>query len=630
MQSLKEPQIYINETLAGSINLCIPSSNIKIFLPSLISKYESKVRSLYLEETGNFYDALFKDPRLSNKFQLHSGFNILWTNSIFEKSILKNPNLFNYVKAHVILSYLQDKNLHSVKVALNDKALQFHLIKLMKANNIEVLNNQFSFLFYKNFYFLKKILNIILIPLQGFFTLLKFIWLRRALLFVKPPTRILENNDARLCFFSYVSNFEHDLIEKNILSSNFWPPTEAFLKEDQGAVYFNWYTNNTSNFSPSKVNTLYDSTLGSTNHQFILIDTYLNLRVVSRSIASYLKEIYAVKLFYPRLRNFFFRKNKFSFLTILEDDFLESAHGKYASLSIIEHFIIQELFKNFKPDDSSITPLGALYICENQAWEKSINYFYRKKFINKIIGVVNNTYSLLDLRHAFEKRDSKTGFLPSIQDQVLPTHFAVQSNSQKNNYLRSFDASKIYELEAHRYNYLLNATLKKSTTLNPDNAKILIIGDYLSSVNKEMISNTIKAVNQLNVNPKIYFKSHPSARNFMSVNKEINCLPPNQDLKNLVTDFEILISSGASSSSLDINFLHDRCIVWFGESYPNLSALEECSNINIAFSDREIRDILELFFTSSIPNNDKIEEKAFNLMFLNTHFPRWRELILRL
>jgi surface carbohydrate biosynthesis protein (TIGR04326 family) len=614
-QSINEAIIHSADSELSKIIIC--STGEEIYLSSIIKKYEKKVKNVINQELDFIFLEILKHNKFLKCFQLCPDFNFLWVGSLFENSALKTPSLYTYIKAYAVYLYLVDKKISTVSFSIDDRIFQSHLTKILHSNNILIKYMNKNKYFLDNKYM--KPLMFLSYPIKGILTLVKYIWKRRHWFFKKSDIKNLQLTNSYI-YFSYSSLFDNHNLENKGFSS-FWPNHHHVATLDSASIYFNWYTGSSPKSSLDELSREYNA-ISSDKKKFLLIDTLINARVLFNVLKGYLLAIVGTIFFYPSSLKTSLKEKKFHMLETLEHEFLESIFGKYAVIYLFEFYLFSELFLAMSNENRS-EPLAALHHCENQSWEKSLNFLWRKNYNKQIVGVINNAFSILDLRHSF---DGEGAYLKNQSDLFFPMIFASQEKDQTKNYESIFGPNKVRKIESKRYNYLLNKSYQPLKKLDTDSFKILIFGDYLQSINMKLVNTVTSALKMVSLEPQIFFKSHPSNYD-IKVRKKFNLydhgvIHPGSSLQ----DYDIVISSLSSGASIDINFLHPNAIALSSENFPNIDSLYSSKNIKISHSAEDLAGLMKNSFSSNLIYNTGNYKNPSELFYLDDNFSKWKML----
>lgn len=612
--------LTIRSLSRGSIILENNSTDEGILLSKIISKYEKEIRVKINKEADCIYNILSEEKRFIKHFDISPDYNFCWVGNLFEKSSLKTPYLFQLIQIYAILFYLEDENFENINIEINDKSLSQKLYEALKINNYtanQTVIRRFSSYIFKKILMFSKIFYL---PIMGILSLTKFCWKRRKLFFVKSSLSPAELND-RFLYFSHTSNFDNSkLFSTNF--SNFWPDNLNSQPHHKKAIYLNWYAETKSGLPPFQIHNLYINSF-SDKREFVLIDSFITVKVIFRVLKYFCIGLLGVKFFYPNhLHKKLFNQN-FLMLNVLETEFLESLNGKYAILYLLEFFITEEIFKYLDHLDDSY-PRRAFYLCENQSWEKALNFHWKQNFETNITGVINNIFASLDLRHSFTPNGE---YLKNNIDKLFPSNFAAHNVLQFKNYEKIFPQIKVNAVEAHRYNYLLSESIQPFEINNYLPLKILVLGDYSQTINVELINILKDSLANTTIKSMIYFRNHPlNSNNLGSIFSDVH-KSDDKNLRELINEFDIVFSSLSSGVSIDINFLHQLPIALFTQNHPNLGGLDENSNLNIVFSEDDLGELIQKFFSSKIIYNKKNKDDPSQFFYLDLNLSKWKALM---
>ncbi|MDC0394047.1 hypothetical protein OAM22_04535, partial [Candidatus Pelagibacter sp.] len=258
----------------------------------------------------------------------------------------------------------------------------------------------------------------------------------------------------------------------------------------------------------------------------------------------------------------------------------------FKSIDLFKNLYYYHLIKNFVLKRISQHD-KLFYLFENQPWERSLCFYYKKKFSKKkIIGISHTPIRFWDLRFFNSKKNNLGRYSPNIIS-------FVNSYSQKI-YKKDYKNQVFIKLEALRYNNL------KINFNNKKKEKILIIGDYLDSENLNMRSLIAKSTLK---NYDFLYLPHPSNKKI--IYKQFSFLKSKNELK--LQNISKVIIPHISTSIIEYILNYKDVLVILNDSMPNMSTLFMSS-----YNAKYIYDINDL--------NIKISEKKHNLPYKGSEF----------
>ena len=135
---------------------------------------------------------------------------------------------------------------------------------------------------------------------------------------------------------------------------------------------------------------------------------------------------------------------------------------------------------------------------------------------------------------------------------------------------------------------------------------ILIIGDYLESVNKNIENFSLRLLEE-NKKINIIAKPHPSKKFSSKFNDNLRIKITNENIHNLSMKTNFCICSNMTSASYDLLYLNFNLLVLLANDSINFSPLKNFKGINYAYDATNI-------------NTMKIKKNAKNLDFRKNAF----------
>jgi surface carbohydrate biosynthesis protein (TIGR04326 family) len=340
-----------------------------------------------------------------------------------------------------------------------------------------------------------------------------------------------------------------------------------------------------------------------------------------------IKNLFQLSLIYCRLG--MFRKalvaNGFPVWTwlILASDIKDSIYGRTAAQNLIWHGVLDAAIQKLPKQR-----LG-LYLCENQGWERSMIYLWKKYGHKKLIAVAHSTIRYWDLRYFEDPRifcDEARLSLP-IPDKLAvnsPYAFRAMSNA-------GYPISRLVEVEAQRYlNYSKNNSFECVTkTVNYEalniildsKMRLLVLGDIMNSSNLEMMGLLEKCAPFLNEKFTITVKPHPNCPiapgDYPSLFFQVNQSP----LSKFTEHYDIAFSANSTSAALDMLLFGTGVIVHLTPGEINLSPTRGMSQVRFVSSAEELLDSLTQMV--EIPLNIK----PLNYFYTGNQLMRWNALL---
>ena len=397
--------------------------------------------------------------------------------------------------------------------------------------------------------------------------------------------------------------------KSSISSSNenkYWLGLNKYLKSKN--IKSNWIhlSSINDNYVKSKrVNEKFKNEYNNSNknENHLLLNEFMSLKIVIKSLEIWIK---SVLQFIKHKKNIFVPKIAgFNVELLLKKDLQNSLIGS-SSISNITYFnLIEKVLKTLPKQELCFYPY------ENQSWEYSLLFNWKKLFGSKIIGNAHSSVRYWDLRYF----DHKKYFVKNL-NYSFPDLISVNSSIAKKHLIDSgTPVDKIIEVEALRYNYILDlGTLEK----NKNNKEILILGDYSKSITMElleMVYQTFKDVDDINFS----IKFHPLCILDLSKYEKINFKIINNPIYEIINSFQVCLSCAPTTAAIEFWEKNIKVITYV--SGINFSPILGCQNVCFVYNKKELYKSVLSNLKTSKPNSNN------NYFILNKEIPNWKKII---
>ncbi len=270
-------------------------------------------------------------------------------------------------------------------------------------------------------------------------------------------------------------------------------------------------------------------------------------------------------------------------------------HRNFLFFNIVIKLYYFYLFKNFFKKNHF--KKNCFFIHENQPWEKSLIYHWKKNQKEKIFGVINSSIRFWDLR--FEK------------SKISPHKLLVNGHDSYDKLLTlSYNESDLKIVETLRYENLINTSVTKSKSNN----EILVLLDYSNYSNKILVEilNNSNLINNFNVT----IKNHP----LNDFKKNINFKYSKFDDTKMIKDFDIVICTNRTTASVDYYLMGKSLSILLEPNFFNFSPLKGKNDCNFFKDYNQLDQILK-----NTSNNRKNNNS--NFFMIDPDYPKWKEIL---
>ena len=266
----------------------------------------------------------------------------------------------------------------------------------------------------------------------------------------------------------------------------------------------------------------------------------------------------------------------------MRDNWFNSFSGKTAVNSLFYKERFKSYFKNIP------TQKIGLYLYENQSWEYSLLFYWKKYGHGKIFAVQHSTIRYWDLRYTINNK--------YYLNNVFPEGILTNGKHAYSLFLENgFKDCSLYNVEALRYEYLSIPNSQVKSNYGYNKKKVLIIGDYLESETKKLLEIVLDSYSQSKKNMSLYIKFHPNCVFDVKRYREFNIIVEDQSFTSFKTSYDYAIATNMTSAAVDSYLLGIRTFIMQSRNNLNFSSL---------------RDFKEVIFFS---NSHELAEKLFNV-----------------
>ena len=571
-----------------------------ISLTTYLEDNAKYIRDLYFSKLNNFFSLKINSKKISDYFKINNNFNTWWMSLNVENSnFAKNPEINDMLRFVALEEIIKNANVKEIKFIGNNDEISSAVKKFCKNKKIN----------FSNFYKIKNkfFLNFIIFLknyIYGFLYLFVYSFKRLPLVLFQKNLRNKRLKD--IMFVSYFLNIEIDQQNKGKVKNNYWPNIDKILKKNN--YHSTWYYI----FIPSKkipnsidalkkINYLNNNNLNKDNH--VIIDGYINLPIIIKTLYQWFRINLKLIFIYKKIFNNMSAKEPF--ILLLKKSFTNYWFGPGSILNLL-YF---NLFKRICNNSFKI----AIYLMENQGWERALNFNWKTKCNNKIIGVPHTAIGFWDLR-----------FFNKIEKyQILePDIIAVNGNHSFNLLKTNPNYKKLIlnNVEALRY-----ANLQKIKPIIKTNRKIpnvVIVADVVAHETINMLDLIKKVSERYELNINYIFKPHPGSTVNINKYRNLNIEVTDKKIIDILKDTDIAFTSSMTSGAVEFYLAGIKVISLITMKNVNFSPLRDYKNVSFIRNSKDYVDAIN-------NHNPKIMKPVSVNNFFNfdTNLNRWDKLI---
>ncbi len=578
-----------------------------ISLSQFVESNAEAYRKLYLSWVYEFSYSLIDNIKICDYLILGQEFKYWSLTSIAQKFNISDTSYINdSIKLFALEKILLESNPEKINVSINNETINLTIKELCFKSQIpHNLNSK------KSKCQLNKYKDLFFLILKAF------------LFFFKYSIGSLKANKkgsnkfvplGHISFIDVLVHFDKKAFSKGIFISNYW--TELVNKMAKLKIYTNWihsyykYNEKASlSEAEKKINNINSNIV---NKQFhTIFESSISFKLLLNSLTIYITTLFkSIKLALLDRQYFSPKNSNLNFEYLFRRDLMDSLLGPNKILNIIRFNLYPEVLSKF-PNQK----LG-FYIQEFQPWELILVYTWKKLGFGDIIGVPHSTIRFWDLRYFFDSEIFKS----DLKDCYFPDKIAVNGSAAKQILIKSgYQPSIIVEVEALRYLHLIDKCDKNNIIIKSEEEfYLLVCGDFLQSTNIKLFSILTNAINSLQLSLKVFFKPHPAYYfNPKDIYSEVIIIE--DKLENILVNFDVVITSNISSSSVDAYAKGIPVFQYLDGKYFNMTPLRNNKEIRYFSNPSDLHNLF-LNFNSNNRGND-------NFFYLDKEVTKWIQLI---
>ncbi len=549
------------------------NSNI-ISLPEYIEKNSKVIRARYLKWVNSLQFKKNKKNRILNYFYIRQNFSYWWLTPTFQNCNYLNSIYINDVLKFFALEIILKKfKIDSIQMDCKQKVIFQILEPFFKVKNIKVYNT----MKFNPFSLLNDFASFAYVFIEGLVWLFYYLFSRIFFNFISLNN--WKKSRAKILFINYLdaSSIDQSLKENSFIST-YWGNLPDKLKFNNvksnwlhiyvGGVFLTFRTLLFFNFF-GKI-----SKKSLQNH--ICLDSFLTPCIFFNVFLDWFK----IAINYRKIctATFFISNKSFNVYPLYRLDLFSSFFGKNAFKNLLYLNLFESALKQIRKQSKCI------YLQENQSWEVAFLHAFKNYGHLSSIGHPHSTIRFWDLRYHHDKT-----FYYSKSPQ--PNFVAVNGSNAYNSLLSSgFPKKIIRNVEALRYLYLNSFNFKEKHFSNKFN--ILLLGDFVDQNNKFLLNMVKNIFYDLPKHTKIIFKPHPFSSFDPSKIYRYNLTISKASIKSLLKLNNIVITSNATSASVDAYCAGVKVITVLDPSTLNFSPLLNCRDICLVRSESELLEAL--------------------------------------
>jgi surface carbohydrate biosynthesis protein (TIGR04326 family) len=574
-----------------------------------IENNAERLRSKYLAWIYDLGEWNLGNRRLIDHLAFEDGMSFWWMTPFVEKSYHKFP-IADALRLLAIEEIIKKEKPEKIKLVTAKRWLHQTIKNLCASQQIkyqwEKIPSETKALSRE------KIYNSLPQPCQALFALVRQ-W-RVASPFRKSDRAGWFDSDENALFIcGYFANLQQKKADGGHFQSYYWGGLTNLIR--QLGVKGNWLHHNSAFPSSVALNWVGNFNKNEREDSFHgFLNAYLSKSLVFRVLRKWVK-LSLVSLGLRKIKSAFIPQGTcVSLWPLLQKCWKSSLRGSFA----VDGLLSMELF------DAALGDIPrqkkGIYLCENNRWERALNYAWRKHDHGELIAVPHSTVRFWDLRYFADPRTYQSDALGL---KVEPDRVALNGRAAQKAYFEAnYPETRTAECEALRYEHLHEAENHSRSKIKNEATKVLLLGDFLYLNTIRLLRLIDEAVPQLGSSYVYTFKPHPvcvlTSKDVFKFSFETETRP----LSEIVSRFDLVVSSNSTSAGVDAFFAGLPVVVMLDDQELNYSPLRDQPGVKFVST---AQDTIDAFQAVNLGSSAKQNPDGF--FFLDPSMSKWRELL---
>jgi len=584
----------------------------KYSIPQIIEARSDQFKAQYVDWLHQFGKTKFGDKRVIDHLLVRQDFSLWWMSLLFEKSKWKSPGLYQVFQLMALEEILKSiDDIERIDVAV-DSALVYQSINTWcESRGV-----------YCNFTGISKQNSVVMSPTQLFarlpFMLQAIIWFTRYIILRKasnstlPSYKPANKSKKNVCFISYFFNLNIEQIQQGVFRTKYWTNLHDVLTAHNAQV--NWVHLFEKNRDCTQINQAVslvgDLNRGDQSELHALVEQNISIDVIWHTLKDYFKSVISgLKINRQARKSFKIKEGGINFYPVLSKDWRCSLFGKTAISGCLYLNVFEKIFDELPMQDQGF------YLMENQPWERSMAYAWKKGGHGRLVGVPHTVVSYWDLRHFYSAKEHLES--PIYEADLV----AVNGAFSEQIYLASgFPRDKLQRVEALRYLYLSDVK-KVNTNVSVNKIRLLLLGDCDADIVNKQMKFAIDCLELANHRIELLVKPHPLSPITSSDFPQVSFTVVTQPLNELTERYEVALASNSTAAAVDAYLSGKKTLIMLDCTSFNMSPLRGCGEVHFVRKAADVWSILQDYN----PNDQQTESVDF--FDLDAHLPQWRKVL---
>lgn len=584
----------------------------KYSIPQIIEARSDQFRAQYVDWLHQFGKIKVGNKRVIDHLLVRQDFSLWWMSLLFEKSKWKSPGLYQVFQLMALEEILKSiDDIERIDVTVDSTLVYQSISTWCESRGIYCHHTSVS-----------KQRSVAMSPTQLFsrlpYTLQAVMWFARHMIFRKvsnstlPSQKSANKSKKNVCFISYFFNLNLEQIQQGVFSTRYWTSLHDVLTAPNAQVHWVHLFEKSRDCAQIKqaVSLVDDLNKGDQSELHTLVEQHISIDVIWRTLKDYFKSVISgLKINRQARESFKITEGGINFYPVLSSDWRCSLFGKTAISGCLYLNIFEKIFDELPIQDQGF------YLMENQPWERSMVYAWKKGGHGRIVGVPHTVVSYWDLRHFYSTKEHLEN--PIYEADLVTVNGAFSEQM----YLASgFPKDRLQRVEALRYLYLSDVK-KASTNISVDKIRLLLLGDCDADIVNKQMKFAIDCLELANHRIELLVKPHPLSSITLSDFPQVDFTVVTQPLNELAEQYEVALASNPTAAAVDAYLSGKKTLIMLDCTSFNISPLRGCGDVHFVREAAEVLLILQDFDA-----NDQ-QAESVDFFDLDVQLPKWQKIL---
>lgn len=581
------------------------------YLSALVEQHAAFIRARYLAWIYELGETEIDGKSLVDHLELRPGLSFWWMTLLVEKSYAKSTRLYDIARLFALEKFSLENATRGIELATGDRELADVIHRWCENTGMHFQWRQPPRP--SKAVSLRSASELLPHVLRAILSLARYAWQR--LLLGGSIETMSSSDPGGFVLVDDLAHLNRDALTHGPFASHYWTGlAELLSRRGPGVHWLHMYAYHANAQSPKEAGRMIERfNQENSSQSHAILDTALDVALFFRIFRDYVRLVW--RGFRLRKIRSYFRVagSGLDFWPLLNEDWSNSIRGSAAMWNCTAINLFERIFSKLPRQR-----IG-MYLLENQGWERALIHAWRASGHGRLIGIQHATIRYWDLRYFYDPRC----YVGSVKNRLpMPDQVAINGPIALAAYREGgYPKGQLVETEALRYLYLEDLASSKLKDSRPDSVfRILVCGDILPQLNKQMLEWLESAAGNMPSNTRYIVKPHPgcpiSVEDYPNIGMEITI----RSLGELLAESDVVFTSNITSAAVDAYCAGIPVIQVLDGNAFNMSALRGLKCSVFVGNPQELIAALRAARTQGCT-------QSRSYFFVDRQLPRWRRLL---